>query len=288
MPTFLSAALRFVVAAAVLLALAFAFRRKLPRTRTEWSVVVFVGLVLFVGDYGLIYWGEANGVESGLSAVLFAIMPLLTALAAHALLRRERLTVQKLLGIAVGFGGVVLIFRGQLGSAGFEKFFPMLAVVLAAVCGAVATVTIKRWGHDLDGFVFNGLAMGVGAAGLAAISLASGEPWATPSWPSGLGPILYLGLAGSVITFVTYLRLLRQVEATSACFITLITPIVALFLGFIFAKEALDELDVIGTAVTLLGIYLSLSRRLGAWGASLRNPGTAADPAEEPPSPDGK
>lgn len=287
-PTFLSASLRFVVAATVLLALTAAFRRKLPGTRTEWGVVVFVGIVLFVGDYGLIYWGEANGVESGLSAVLFATMPLLTALVAHALLRRERLTAQKLLGTAIGFGGVVLIFRGQLGSAGLEKFFPMLAIVLASVCGAVATVAIKRWGHGLDGFAFNGLAMAVGAAGLAAISLSNGEPWAMPAWPGGLGPILYLGLAGSVVTFVTYLWLLRQIEATSVSFIALITPIVALVLGFAFANEALDALDVIGTAVTLLGIYLSLSKRLGAWVAGVRNAGAAADPAGEPPSPNGK
>ncbi len=287
-PTFLSATLRFVVAAGVLLALAIAFRRKLPSRRTEWGVIAFVGIILFAGDYGLIYWGEANGVESGLSAVLFATMPLLTALAAQVLLTTERLTAQKLLGIAIGFGGVVLIFRGQLGTAGAAKFLPMLAVVLAAACGAAATVAIKRWGHDIDGLVFNGLAMTVGATTLAALSLAVGERWTLPPWPAGLGPILYLALAGSVVTFVAYLWLLRQVEATTVSFITLITPIVALFLGLSFANETFEVLDLVGTAVTLAGIYLSISRRFGAWSRGLRAARAGAQPSDDPAAMNGK
>ncbi len=286
-PAFLSASLRFVLAAAVFLVASAALRRRLPSTRTEWSVVAFVGIVLFAGDYGLIYWAEANGVESGLSAVLFAVMPLLTALAAHGLLRGERLTAQKLLGIAVGFSGIVLIFRVQLGDAGTGKFFPMLAVVLAAGCGAISTVAIKRWGHDIDGFVFNGLAMAIGAATLAAASLAAGEGWGLPSWPTGLAPILYLALAGSVVTFATYLWLLRQIQATTISFIALIIPIVALYLGLALANETFDVLDLLGAAVTLVGIYVSTSKRIGAAVAGLR--AARREPAPpDPPSANGK
>lgn len=277
-PTFLSAALRFVVAAAVLLLVAGILRRKLPRSRTEWAATVLVGVILFVGDYGLIYWGEANGVPSGLTAVLFAIMPLLTALAAHGLLRTEPLTAQKLVGILIGFGGVVLIFRGQLASAGASLFFPMLAVVLAAACGGVGTVIIKGWAHEIDAFTFNGLAMAVGAAGLAALSLASGEAWAVPSWPSGFAPILYLALLGSVVAFVTYKWLLGHMEATSASFLTLITPVVALFLGALLANETLEPFDAIGIAVTLLGIYVSISKRVAALGRIVRT-ASAAPPS---------
>lgn len=270
-PTFLSATLRFVVASAVLLVVAGALRRKLPRTRTEWVATALVGVILFTGDYGLIYWAEANGVPSGLTAVLFATMPLLTALAANGLLRQEPLTAQKLIGILIAFGGVVLIFRGQLGSAGATLFLPMLAVVGAAACAGVGTVIIKGWAHDIDAVTFNGLAMAAGAAGLAIISLASGEPWAIPSWPAGFAPILYLALIGSVVAFVTYKWLLGHLDATSASFLTLITPIVALFLGALLASETLELVDAIGTAVTLLGIYVSVSKRVTAWGRTIRN-----------------
>ncbi len=284
-PVFLSAVLRFAIAAAVLLALGAALRRHLPRSRSEWGVVFLVGIVLFVGDYGLIYWGEANGVASGLTAVLFATMPLVTAIASHALLPQERLTVRKLLGVGVGFGGIALIFRGQLTGAGLGHFLPMLAVLIAATCAGVSTASMRRWARGIDGFVFNGLAMGVGALGLATVSLASGERWTVPAWPGGLAPILYLSLVGSVVAFVAYLWLLHRVEAVTGSFILLITPIVALAIGFLAASETIDVLDGVGTAITLGGIYLSLTRAVGIRQArAAEQSATLTDPGEGDPN----
>jgi len=265
-PAFLGASLRFVVASATLLVAAALLRSKRPRGWTEWSLVLFVGIVLFTADYGLIYWGENNGVESGLSAVLFATMPLQTALWAQALIASERLTLPKLAGIMLGFGGILLIFRTQIGAAGIGKFFPMLAIVLSATCAAVSTVAIKRWGREIDGVSFNGFAMAAGAVALALMSLAARESWAVPSWPEGILAILYLALVGSVITFVAYLWLLRTTEATVMSFIALITPIVAIYLGVSLGNEALEPLDLVGSAITLIGIYVSTSKRIAAWG----------------------
>src|SRR3970282_1499302 len=109
-PVFLAASLRFVVASVTLLALAAVFRSKLPRNRTEWALVLLVGLVLFTADYGLIYWGEGNGVESGLTAILFATLPFQTALFAHPLIRDDRLPAHRIVGVAVGFAGILLVF----------------------------------------------------------------------------------------------------------------------------------------------------------------------------------
>ncbi len=282
-PPFLSASLRFVVASVVLVAIAVVFRSKWPQNRTEWTLVVFVGLVLFTADYGLIYWGENNGVESGLSAILFATLPLQTALVANALLDQERLTLQKLLGIALGFVGVLVIFRSQIVSAGLDKALPMLAIVVSATCAALSTVAVKRWGHGTDPVTFNGLAMGVGALCLAAISLTSGEGWRVPSWPEGIGAILYLAIAGSVVTFVTYLWLLKEAEATSLSFVALITPIVAILLGARFGSETFGPIDLAGTAVVLLGIYVAISRRAAAFArAAIGLPMPDSNPTDPP------
>jgi drug/metabolite transporter (DMT)-like permease len=283
-PPFLSASLRFVVAAIVLLGLAAVFRSKWPQNRTEWALVAFVGIVLFTADYGLIYWGENNGVLSGLSAILFATFPLQTAVVANAFLREERFTVQKLLGIGVGFGGVVLIFRNQLGTAGLEKVFPMLAIVLAATCAAFATVAVKRWGHDTEPITFNAAAMAVGAAALAGVSLVAREPWAVPTWPQGLGAILYLGIAGSVVTFVAWQWLLKEMQATFISYIALIIPIVAVLLGASLGNETFDVVDLAGAGIVLLGIYVSTSRRAAAFARAAMGQGIAnADPADPPP-----
>jgi drug/metabolite transporter (DMT)-like permease len=285
-PPFLAASLRFLVASATLAVLALPFHSKWPGNRTEWRLVVFVGVVLFTADYGLIYWGENNGVESGLSAILFATLPLQTALVANALLPGERLTVQKLAGIGLGFGGILLIFRGQIAAAGPDKALPMTAIVLSAACAAVATVAIKRWGHGTDPVTFNAGAMAVGTAGLAAISFAARETWRVPSWPEGIGAILFLALAGSVVTFVTWQWLLRSVEATSLSFIALITPITAILLGTTVGKETFDVVDLVGSAIVLLGIYVSMSRRVSLLGRAVaKRSAASADPIDPPDRP---
>jgi len=263
-PPFLAASLRFVVASLTLLGLAAVFKSRLPKGRIEWSLIVFVGIVLFTADYGLIYWGEANGVASGLSAILFATFPFQTALFAHVLLREEGLSLQKLAGIALGFAGILVIFRGQI-EADVGRTFPMFAIVLAATCAAVSSVAVKRWGHDVDAITFNAFAMGTGAIALAGFSLVAGESWFVPSWPEGIGAILYLAFAGSVVTFVAYIWLLKRIEATSMSYIAFVTPIVAVLLGVTVGDEVLDPIVILGAAVTLAGIYLSTSKRAAAW-----------------------
>ena len=283
-PPFLSASLRFAVASIVLVLLAVAFRSKWPQNRTEWALVGFVGIVLFTGDYGLIYWGENNGVPSGLSAILFATFPLQTALVANAFLKAERLTLQKFLGIAVGFGGVVLIFRGQLGTAGLAQVFPMLSIVLGATCAAFATVAVKRWGHDTEPISFNAATMAVGAGALAGVSLIARESWTVPTWPQGLGAILYLAIAGSVVTFVAWQWLLKEMQATFLSYIALVIPIVAVLLGASLGNETFDVIDLAGAGIVLLGIYVSTSRRAAAFARAAMGQGIAdPDPADPPP-----
>src|SRR3970040_2260763 len=233
-PPFLAASLRFVVASLTLLGLAAVFKSRLPKGRIEWSRIVFVGIFLFTADYGLIYWGEANGVASGLSAILFATFPFQTALFAHVLLREEGLSLQKLTGIALGFAGILLIFRGPDES----------------------DVAVKRWGHDVDAITFNAFAMGTGAIALAGFSLVARESWFVPSWPEGIGAILYLAFAGSVVTFVAYIWLLKRIEATSMSYTALVTPIVAVLLGVTVGGEVLDPILIPGAAGTPAGVFL--------------------------------
>lgn len=278
-PPFLSASLRFLLAAAILVPLSLGLRAPWPRGRLEWSVVAFVGLAMFVLDYGLIYWAEANGVESALAAVLFATMPFQTALMAHVLVRQERLTLRKIAAITLGFGGIVLVFTGEAGGLGVGKALPMAAVVLSATCASAASVTIKRWGRRASPYTWNGAAMAIGGGGLLALSAVFREPMEMPGWPEAILSILYLAVMGTVVTFVGYLRLLKTVPVTTMSLIAFITPIVAVLLGYVVAAETLDILALVGGAVVLLGILLY------AWRPPA--PVTAAPEAAPANAPDG-
>ncbi|MFQ5839060.1 MAG: DMT family transporter [Thermoplasmata archaeon] len=274
-PPFLSASLRFVIAAAILIPLSLALGAHWPKGHLEWSVVAFVGIVMFIFDYGLIYWAEASGVESALAAVLFATMPFQTALMAHGLIRQEKLTAKRVVGIAMGFGGIVLVFSGEMGGVGVDKALPMLAIVLSATCASAASVAMKRWGHDASPYTWNAVAMAIGATGLMLLSLSAREPLATPGWPEGILSILYLAVLGTVVTFVGYLRLLKTIPVTTMSFIAFITPIVAVFLGYAVASETLDPVAGVGAAITLGGIVVySWKRRIPVAGSAEAAPAT--------------
>jgi len=76
------AGVRFAIAAAVLTAIVPIVGARWPRGRAEWLLILWVGVLLFAGDYGLIYWGE-QFIDSGLTAILFGTFPLITMIAAH-------------------------------------------------------------------------------------------------------------------------------------------------------------------------------------------------------------
>src|SRR2546425_5442928 len=159
----------------------------------------------------------------------------------------------------------------------------MLSILVAARGAEFATVAVKRGGHDTEPITFNAAAMAVGAAGLATVSLIAREPSGIPTWPQGLGAILYLAIAGSVVTFVAWQWLLKAMPATSLSYIALIIPIVAVLLGAGLGNETFDLVDLAGAGIVLLGIYGSTSRRAGpVWRGAV---GAAGPPPPGPPGP---
>jgi len=251
------AALRFLIASLVLAPIVPLFRASWPSTRTEWTLVVWVGLVLFAADYGLIYWGE-QFLDSGLTSILFALLPLVTIGFAHLYVPGDRITGRKLAGSVLAFGGIVGLFgdRVRLDPAGLG---PMLAIVASTVCAAAAGVATKRHGANLHPASLNAPAMLIGAAALAAASLAAGDGLALPLDAPTWSAIVYLAIAGSVITFLGYFTLLKSWTVTSLSFISVFTPTIALFLGFVFLDERPTISSGVGAALILGGVALALS-----------------------------
>jgi drug/metabolite transporter (DMT)-like permease len=256
------AALRFFLAALVLAPLVPMLGARWPAGRIEWMLVVVVGVALFAADYGLIYWGEQY-IDSGLTAILFATLPLVTLLFAHAYVPGERITARKLAGTLVAFIGVVALFAGSVridpGAA-----LPMTAIVAAAVFAAVSSVASKRHGHALHPAALNAPAMVLGAAVLMVASFVNGDGFALPRDARTWAAIGYLAIAGSVVTFLIYFSLLKTWSVTSLSFISVFIPIVAIVLGFAFRGERLTGLMVVGTALILGGVAFALTAASGS------------------------
>ena len=251
------AALRFFLAGAIFVPIVPLLKARWPRGLAEWGLVVWVGLVLFAADYGLIYWAEQS-LDSGLTAILFATLPLITIAFAHVYVPGDRITARKLAGTLLAFLGVAALFgdhvRVDAGKAG-----PMLAVIASAVCAAGAAVASKRHGAALHAAALNAPAMLVGALALLLASFVAGEGFDVPRDAATWGAIGYLAVAGSVITFLVYFSLLKTWTVTSLSFISVFTPAIALFLGFVFLDERPTLWTLAGTVLILAGVGLALT-----------------------------
>jgi drug/metabolite transporter (DMT)-like permease len=267
------AALRFFVAGVLFAPLIWLFRARWPRGREEWLLVSWVGLMMFAGDYGLIYWGE-QFLDSGLTAILFATLPLITILFAHAYLPGERITLRKLTGTLVAFFGVAGLFgdRVRLDAA---QAGPMLAIVASALCAATVGVASKRHGAALHPAALNAPAMIGGAFILMAVSLVAGDGFMIPRDAATWSAIAYLAIAGSVLTFLIYFTLLKTWSVTSLSFISVFTPAIALLLGFVFLDERPTLLTGVGAALVLIGVILAVTEKRSEKGIGRRGKGEA-------------
>jgi drug/metabolite transporter (DMT)-like permease len=251
------AALRFFIAGGLLAVAVPVLGASWPRGSREWAVAVFVGVVLFAADYGLIYWAE-QFLDSGLTAILFATLPLITIVLAHLSLPGDRITARKLGGTLLAFVGVVALFADHL-RLDASKAGPMLAVIGGTICAAAPAIATKRYGRGIHAAALNAPAMIVGGLVLTAASLVSGAGFQLPRDGATWGAILYLAVPGSVVTFLVYFSLLKTWSVTSLSFISVFTPVVALLLGFLFLDERPALLTAAGAALILAGVALALS-----------------------------
>ena len=249
------AGLRFLIAGLVMAVVAQATGARWPRGRVEWTAVGVVGLMMFAGDYGLIYWAEQY-IESGLTAVLFATLPLITLFVARVYLPGERITAAKIGSSGLALAGTVALFadRLRLDAAAVP---PMLAVLGAVGCAAVASVVSKRDAHDIPSATLNATSMLLGAGVLLLVSLATGDGLRLPAEAGTWAAVAYLSLVGSVLAFLFYFSLLKTWSVMSLSFISVFTPVIALLLGFVFLHEPLTLWKVGGALLILVAVALA-------------------------------
>lgn len=252
------AALRFLLAGAVMALMMPLVGAPWPRGRKEWAVVTWVGLVLFAADYGLIYWAE-QFLASGLTAILFATLPLITIAFAHVYVSGDSITPRKLVGSLLAFLGVVALFADHL-RVDLSKGVPMLAIVVSAACAAAAAVVSKKHGAGLHPASLNAPAMFIGGVTFSAASLIAGDGFRLPGEMSTWGAIAYLAIVGSVVAFLGYFSLLKTWSVTSMSFIAVFTPAIALFLGFVFLDERPTVWTALGAALILAGVSTALTQ----------------------------
>jgi drug/metabolite transporter (DMT)-like permease len=252
LPPVWAASLRLALASLSLGAIARALGHPFPRGAALRTAIVY-GTLQFGINFALLYWGEKT-FPSGLTAVLYATIPLSTAFLARAH-RLERLSPPKLAGAGVALAGVTLIFLGQL--RGEVRLVPGMVLFSAATFAAWSGVLLKR-GPRQSPLWANAVGSLVGLAVCLGVSFALGEPHPFPARSAAWLPVLYLTCAGSLGAFVLFAWLINHWPVTRVSFIGVVNPVVALVLGWLVRDERLTIASFAGSALVVLGVVIGL------------------------------
>jgi drug/metabolite transporter (DMT)-like permease len=262
-PPFFAASFRFLCAGGILYGYS-RWQGMARPTRRQWISTAVLGLVLFAGDYGCLFWAEKE-VPSGLAAVIAATIPVWVLLAEWLFAGSPRPSAKALAGIVLGIAGVVLL---MLPAGIHNGAFNVSALVLLLGCFFWAGGTVASRYLDLPRqlSMSAGLQMAWGGGFLLLMSAATGELGALPGlahrWNWHLVfAMAYLIVFASIIAFTAYVWLIARDPTTRVASYAYVNPLVALLLGSLLANERPTSLQYVGAALVVAGVASTIAGR---------------------------
>lgn len=263
-PPLLFAAMRFLVAGLLVCAWASATRGRWPSGR-QWLSVVVLASLIFVVDYGLLFWAEQR-VPSGIAAVLLATIPAFMALSEIVLLRTQRLTLTLSAALLAGFAGVAVLVSHSinLGSLGKLGGVPIdtagaVAIVIGALSWSIASALARKLPLPDSKVMSSGTQMLAGGVLLAVVAASRGElrgfhpnHVSTSAWIA----LLYLIFAGSIAGFTAYVWLLHHESPTKVGTYAYVNPVVAVIVGYWLGSEPLGARTLLGMVFVLASVVI--------------------------------
>lgn len=257
-PPFLLAAMRFLIAGLVLYGWVMARGERSPNVR-QWASATLLAILIFVCDYGLLFWAEQR-VPSGIAAVMLATIPVFMALSEILFLRTQKLTPRLAFALLVGIAGVgVLVSRSlNLGGAPIDTK-GAAALIFAAMSWSIASALTRKLPLPTSKVMSSGAQMLAGGVLLGLTSAALGEfrnfhpsTVSRGAWLS----LLYLIVAGSIIGFTAYVWLLHHESPTKVGTYAYVNPVVAVIIGYFFGGEPLGLRTLLGTLFVLISVVV--------------------------------
>jgi drug/metabolite transporter (DMT)-like permease len=246
--------------------------KHLPTDRKSIRDMIVLGIVNTVLPFGLITWGEQS-ISSGIASVLQGTAAFFTLIVAHFVFADERITNRKLIGLLLGFGGVITLSSRSLSEGGLSaSFIGELAIVAASFCYALGgTYGRKAIQNRLEPMM-----AAAGAMTIAAITtgiLAHIAPLLNGPAPVLLSSLrsdvviatLLLGLLNTFVAYLVYYSILEQLGAARTSMVTYIVPVVGLILGAIILHEEVDSRLILGAALIFAGIGVVNLRLNNKW-----------------------
>jgi drug/metabolite transporter (DMT)-like permease len=257
-PPFLLAGMRFLIAGIVLFLWMRLKGTPTPSLR-EWSSASLLAILIFVFDYGLLFWAEKR-VPSGIAAVMMAMIPVFMALSEIFILRTQRMTARLAAALLVGIAGVAVLVSRSLsfGEAPIETS-GAIALLVASVSWSVASALTRKLPLPAAKTMSSGIQMLAGGVFLTLAAAMLGEfrgfhvqDVSRAAWLS----LAYLIVAGSIIAFTAYVWLIHHESPTKVGTYAYVNPVVAVVIGYFLGGEAIGPRTILGTVFVLVSVIV--------------------------------
>jgi len=257
-PPFLLAGMRFLVAGIVLYTWMRARRSPSP-TAKEWTSATLLAFLIFVLDYGLLFWAERR-VPSGIAAVMMATIPVFMTISEIAIMKTQRLTVRLAFALLVGIGGVAILVSHSvnLGDAPIDPIGAS-ALIVAAISWSLASALTRKLPLPSAKAMSSGAQMLAGGVLLMITAALLGEfrgfhlqAVSLKAWWA----LAYLIVAGSIIGFTAYVWLLHHESPTKVGTYAYVNPVVAVLVGYFLGGETIGPRTILGTLLVLVSVVV--------------------------------
>ncbi|WP_198946593.1 DMT family transporter [Kiloniella majae] len=244
--------IRVGLAAIALWGIIFTLKMPLPKNLAAWKALLIMGLLNNVIPFTLIVWGQIY-IPSGLASILNATTPLFGVIVATLFLPDEKATVLKVIGVIIGFIGVVLMFGLPDDN---QNFLAQLAILGATLTYAFAGVFGRRFKTMAIPPIVTAAGQVTGATlllipityiieGVPSLPVISNETWFS---------LIALSLLSTAVAYILYFKILERAGATNLLLVTLLVPVSAILLGALFLNEKLDVSHFVGMALIAIGL----------------------------------
>ncbi|MEZ9655940.1 DMT family transporter [Vibrio splendidus] len=254
LPPLTIVALRVGIAAITLWIIALMIGLRPPKELRVWGAFLGMGLLNNVVPFALIVWGQTQ-IASGLASILNAATPIFAVVVAGILLPDERVTPLKLVGVGIGFVGVVVMI-GLPALSGGGSLIAQLAIIAAALSYAFAGV----YGRRFKAMKINPIITAAGQVTASTMVLTpvalmvdgpldvvamNGDIWAA---------IVGLAVLSTAVAYILYFKILELAGATNVLLVTLLVPVSAILLGSLFLNESLEVIHFVGMLLIAIGL----------------------------------
>lgn len=256
-PVLLLAGLRWMFAGVVMSVAMLATGRGLPKPRL-WGPLALLGFLMNIVGNGFVVYAQQH-VASGLTAVLIATTPFWSALVERLLPNGERFTRRSLFGLALGFGGIVVLVWPEMthgGAEGAAFVGGVIAIQLACVGWVIGTSFAKR--HELGDNPFRSAALQMVFSGTMLLTAATAHgDWVQLSFtPRTISAMLYLSIAGSLVAYSAYIYAIQHLPLPLVSLYAYINPMIAVALGTLLLNEPLSARILVAAALVFAGTWI--------------------------------